>query len=142
MSGKCGDAAKWLREQVDRGVGRGGGHKRAKLAGPVARNVEDEEARRALRHGARDLGGDAGLDRGEGDEQRQAKPERDDERAGRGTRPVQIGERAAQQRTLWPWQAARGAPHQQIGRASCRERVGQYVEISVVGGSLKKKKKE
>src|SRR3546814_17512140 len=28
----------------------------------------------------------------------------------------------------------------QIGRASCRERVGQYVEISVVAGTLKKKK--
>src|SRR3546814_4595754 len=28
----------------------------------------------------------------------------------------------------------------EIGRASCRERVGQYVEISVVAGSLKKKK--
>src|SRR3546814_20482721 len=27
----------------------------------------------------------------------------------------------------------------QIGRASCRERVCQYVSISVVGGSLKKK---
>src|SRR3546814_17568976 len=26
-----------------------------------------------------------------------------------------------------------------IGRASCRERVGQYVSISVVAGSLKKK---
>src|SRR3546814_20960042 len=30
----------------------------------------------------------------------------------------------------------------QIGRASCRERVCQYVEISVVAGSLKKKKKK
>src|SRR3546814_16829756 len=29
----------------------------------------------------------------------------------------------------------------QIGRASCRERVGQYVEISVVAVCLKKKKK-
>src|SRR3546814_20347769 len=28
----------------------------------------------------------------------------------------------------------------QLGRASCRERVCQYVEISVVAGSLKKKK--
>src|SRR3546814_13731115 len=28
---------------------------------------------------------------------------------------------------------------QEIGRASCRERVCQYVEISVVDGSLKKK---
>src|SRR3546814_17158850 len=28
----------------------------------------------------------------------------------------------------------------EIGRASCRERVCQYVEISVVDGSLKKKK--
>src|SRR3546814_18201319 len=30
----------------------------------------------------------------------------------------------------------------EIGRASCRERVCQYVEISVVAVSLKKKKKE
>src|SRR3546814_16428085 len=30
----------------------------------------------------------------------------------------------------------------EIGRASCRERVCQYVEISVVAGSLKKKKKQ
>src|SRR3546814_13567882 len=29
----------------------------------------------------------------------------------------------------------------EIGRASCRERVCQYVEISVVAGSLKKQKK-
>src|SRR3546814_18572865 len=31
-------------------------------------------------------------------------------------------------------------PVEQIGRASCRERVGQYVSISVVAVSLKKKK--
>src|SRR3546814_17463336 len=30
----------------------------------------------------------------------------------------------------------------QIGRASCRERVCQYVKISVVAGSLKKKQRE
>src|SRR3546814_11918271 len=30
----------------------------------------------------------------------------------------------------------------EIGRASCRERVCQYVELSVVAGSLKKKKKQ
>src|SRR3546814_16195464 len=35
--------------------------------------------------------------------------------------------------------AAGGGEHQ-IGRASCRERVCQYVLISVVAGSLKKKK--
>src|SRR3546814_18908139 len=35
--------------------------------------------------------------------------------------------------------AGRTAKHQ-IGRASCRERVGQYVEILVVAVSLKKKK--
>src|SRR3546814_11173149 len=28
---------------------------------------------------------------------------------------------------------------EEIGRASCRERVGQYVEITVVAGTLKKK---
>src|SRR3546814_13957478 len=32
--------------------------------------------------------------------------------------------------------------HIEIGRASCRERVCQYVEISVVAGSLKKKNPE
>src|SRR3546814_14200475 len=32
-------------------------------------------------------------------------------------------------------------PHAQIGRASCRERVCQYVYISVVAVALKKKKK-
>src|SRR3546814_20922415 len=31
------------------------------------------------------------------------------------------------------------AENEQIGRASCRERVGQYEEISVVDGSIKKK---
>src|SRR3546814_17019252 len=36
--------------------------------------------------------------------------------------------------------ARRGIVDIQIGRASCRERVGQYVEISVVAVSLKKKK--
>src|SRR3546814_18524585 len=33
-------------------------------------------------------------------------------------------------------------PHLQIGRASCRERVCQYVSISVVAVSLKKKSKQ
>src|SRR3546814_17669480 len=33
----------------------------------------------------------------------------------------------------------RAAAIEQIGRASCGERVGQYVEIAVVAGSLKKK---
>src|SRR5216110_3853709 len=35
-----------------------------------------------------------------------------------------------------------GHPRQQIGRASCRERVCELVEISGVGVSLKKKKKQ
>src|SRR3546814_21131566 len=37
--------------------------------------------------------------------------------------------------------AAAAVPGREIGRASCRERVGQYVSSSVVAGSLKKKKK-
>src|SRR3546814_18027152 len=37
-------------------------------------------------------------------------------------------------------QPAPGGAEGEIGRASCRERVGQYVEISVVAGTLKKKK--
>src|SRR3546814_1868938 len=39
-------------------------------------------------------------------------------------------------------QAARAECRYKIGRASCRERVCQYVEISVVAVALKKKKKE
>src|SRR3546814_19227933 len=35
-----------------------------------------------------------------------------------------------------------GARGEQIGRASCRERVCQYVEISVVAVSLKKKSRQ
>src|SRR6056297_3787807 len=35
-----------------------------------------------------------------------------------------------------------GGPRPEIGRASCRERVWQYVSISVVAVSLKKKKKK
>src|SRR3546814_18065072 len=41
-------------------------------------------------------------------------------------------------RTLKPGQQALLYP--EIGRASCRERVCQFVEISVVAGALKKKK--
>src|SRR3546814_16495753 len=37
---------------------------------------------------------------------------------------------------------ARERPLRKIGRASCRERVCQYVKITVVGVSLKKKKKK
>src|SRR3546814_11150269 len=37
------------------------------------------------------------------------------------------------------WQFGVGALFAQIGRASCRERVGQYVSLSVVAVSLKKK---
>src|SRR3546814_17557266 len=36
-------------------------------------------------------------------------------------------------------QKDRRLPRQEIGRAWCRERVGQYVEISVVAVTLKKK---
>src|SRR3546814_14497165 len=36
---------------------------------------------------------------------------------------------------------SRHGSHHEIGRASCRERVCQYVSISVVAGSLKKKEK-
>src|SRR3546814_11060032 len=36
---------------------------------------------------------------------------------------------------------AAGGDLTEIGRASCRERGGQYVEITVVAGTLKKKKK-
>src|SRR3546814_10340221 len=71
-----------------------------------------EEARRALRHGRPDFGGDARLDRRKRDEQREAKTERDDERAGRGTGTVQVRERETEERAFWPWQATRGAAHQ------------------------------
>src|SRR3546814_11633900 len=37
------------------------------------------------------------------------------------------------------WEAANALRHTEIGRASCRERVCQYVSISVVAVSLKKK---
>src|SRR3546814_13910580 len=40
--------------------------------------------------------------------------------------------------SLHSWDSRRRLPSQ-IGRASCRERVCQYVSISVVAGSLKKK---
>src|SRR3546814_17735487 len=65
------------------------------------------------------------------------------------------GEGTAQFLKLWPKrhldEAGRGTDNDgltvhprcaedQIGRASCRERVCQYVEISVVAGSLKKTK--
>src|SRR3546814_20247198 len=68
---------------VDLGLGIGAGYDRAKAHGIGTRNVEHEEARRALRHGRPDFGGDARLDRRKRDEQGEAKTERDDERAGR-----------------------------------------------------------
>src|SRR3546814_19091024 len=37
--------------------------------------------------------------------------------------------------------ASRTTPPRELGRASCRERGGQYVSISVVGVSINKKKK-
>src|SRR3546814_11916882 len=40
------------------------------------------------------------------------------------------------------WGFARDYVDGKIGRASCRERVGQYVVIWVVAGSLKKKKRK
>src|SRR3546814_11692368 len=42
----------------------------------------------------------------------------------------------------WSRRRRRIAPPGQIGRASWRERVGQYVSISVVGVSVKKKTKQ
>src|SRR3546814_18978175 len=41
-----------------------------------------------------------------------------------------------------PSALVRSSPLMKIGRASCRERVCQYVSISVVAVSLKKKKKK
>src|SRR3546814_11154036 len=38
-----------------------------------------------------------------------------------------------------PWQLNEQGPLSEIGRASCRERVGQYVQISGVAVSLKQK---
>src|SRR3546814_21106563 len=46
-------------------------------------------------------------------------------------RPYTIGRRAP---------CPQACPSQELGRASCRERVCQYVSISVVAVSLKKKK--
>src|SRR3546814_10340455 len=97
---------------VDLGLGIGAGYDRAKAHGIGTRNVEHEEARRALRHGRPDFGGDARLDRRERDEQGEAKTERDDERAGRGTGTMQVRERETEERAFWPWQATRGAAHQ------------------------------
>src|SRR3546814_16762527 len=42
-------------------------------------------------------------------------------------------------RRCCPSDFTRDGARREIGRASCRERGCQYVEISVVGGSLKKK---
>src|SRR3546814_18203018 len=47
---------------------------------------------------------------------------------------AEIAQRSYDFRTL-------GLGYAKIGRASCRDRVGQYVLISVVGVSLRKKKK-
>src|SRR3546814_6656166 len=77
-------------DHVDLGAGVGAGYDRAKSHGIGTRNVEHEEARRALRHGRPDFGGDARLDRRKRDEQREAKTERDEERAGRGTGTVKV----------------------------------------------------
>src|SRR3546814_18296352 len=52
---------------------------------------------------------------------------------GRSARPVLDRGHAAQ--------SLRQPAQQQNGRATCRERVCQYVEITVVGGYLKKQKK-
>src|SRR3546814_11316828 len=41
-----------------------------------------------------------------------------------------------------PATEAEPRPQQEIGRASCRERVGPYVEFSVVAGTLKKQKQK
>src|SRR3546814_12783690 len=101
-------------DHVDLGAGVGAGYDRAKSHGIGTRNVEHEEARRALRHGRPDFGGDARLDRRKRDEQREAKTERDHERAGRGTGTGKVRERAKEEREL--------------GRAVCGERVWQDVE--------------
>src|SRR3546814_18197904 len=53
------------------------------------------------------------------------------DRAGGGVEAVEVGHRAALVRPAYP-------PTPEIGRASCRERVCQYVSISVVAVSLKK----
>src|SRR3546814_7779129 len=97
---KFGDAAAQRGDHVDLGLGIGAGYDRAKAHGIGTRNVEHEEARRALRHGRPDFGGDARLDRRERDEQGEAKTERDDERAGRGTGTMQVRERETEERAF------------------------------------------
>src|SRR3546814_12884390 len=50
---------------------------------------------------------------------------------------------AARHKVTWQWvKGHAGHPENEIGRASCRERVCQYVSISVVAVSLKKKHKK
>src|SRR3546814_20502688 len=98
---------------VDLGLGIGAGYDRAKAHGIGTRNVEHEEARRALRNGRPDFGGDARLDRRKRDEQGGAKTEPDDERAGRGTAAMETRQPTTEQR--------------EIGRAAWRERVCKYV---------------
>src|SRR3546814_16330016 len=72
---KFGDAAAQRRDHVDLGAGVGAGYDRAKSHGIGTRNVEHEEARRALRHGRPDFGGDARMDR-------RKREERSEERRG------------------------------------------------------------
>src|SRR3546814_19740277 len=68
---------------------------------------------------------------------RRAQPPRPDRR--NGTRHQR---RKPQRRYIVGQEGAAAQPAAEIGRASCRERVCQYVEISVVALSLKNKKKQ
>src|SRR3546814_18574407 len=108
-------------DHVDLGAGVGAGYDRAKSHGIGTRHVEHEEARRALRHGRADFGGDARLDRRQRHEQGEAEAERDDERAGRGAGAVQVREREAEERAL----RARGWEERRVGKEwvrTCRSR--------------------
>src|SRR3546814_11307340 len=88
---------------------------------------------RGDRHGGGRACGLAARTRPRGPGQRADRPCRTV--GGPGLRPRRAaGPAAAQPRP--------GSAGGKIGRASCRERVCQYVEILVVGGSLKKKKKQ
>src|SRR3546814_16073263 len=63
-------------------------------------------------------------------------------RANRGRRRARAHKRRGPRPRCALLSAPRSAPFHQIGRASCRERVCQYVSISVVAVSLKKKTTE
>ena len=108
------DAAAHHRHLIEPRAG-GGAHQRIKASELIGLDVDEEKRRRLGRHFGLDLMRKIGLDERDGDQHGKPDPEREDDLCGRGSRPMQIGQREAQHRPARPADSS-GDPEDRCSR--------------------------